>query len=300
MRHLARLAGLALAAGALLAPPAWSQAVSVRSLPIGAQVEIDGEDVGPSPALHPVLPGRRTVRVRKAGYADWHREVGVAAGDTVQVEALLERLTGSVAVVGLPDGAVVIAGGRPVDSLLTVGEGFASLTVRVPGQPDAQRRVPVVEGQVTRVAYVPRQLSPVWIVTSVAAPGVVQVSGRRPLAGALVLTGLAASAAVALGADARMRDANAGYDAAVASYDRAASEAEVSRARAQAESHIARARDLRGTRRLAMGAGAAVYLAGVADALWHHAFRPGLRASASPVSARVSGAGATVSFRLSR
>ncbi len=91
-----------------------------------------------------------------------------------------------------------------------------------------------------------------------------------------------------------MGDARADHRQAVYAYEAAKSEAEVARARAEIDGHFARAERLRTTRRLALGAAAAVYVAGAAHALLHHVLRPGLRTSAPqlpPVTVHARDAG---------
>ncbi|MEM9192545.1 MAG: PEGA domain-containing protein [Myxococcota bacterium] len=60
----------------------------------GAEVLIDGTLVGvyrgEPVQLREISPGRREVVVSAAGYYDWNRTVTVAAGTTLQVEAILE------------------------------------------------------------------------------------------------------------------------------------------------------------------------------------------------------------------
>lgn len=65
--------------------------VNVSSNPSGADVSVDGEFVGNSPAALKLAPGKHTVGVKMAGYKDWSREITVHSGSEVQLTANLEK-----------------------------------------------------------------------------------------------------------------------------------------------------------------------------------------------------------------
>jgi hypothetical protein len=65
--------------------------VNVSSNPSGADVSVDGEFVGNSPASLKLAPGKHTLSVRMAGYKDWSREINVYSGSEVQLTANLEK-----------------------------------------------------------------------------------------------------------------------------------------------------------------------------------------------------------------
>jgi hypothetical protein len=67
--------------------------VNVSSIPIGADVEVDGEFVGNSPASLKLIPGKHTVAVKMPGYKDWSREITVQSGSDVQLSVSLEKLS---------------------------------------------------------------------------------------------------------------------------------------------------------------------------------------------------------------
>lgn len=282
LRPLWLLIGTACMAGA-----ASAQTLQVETDPAGARVEIDGVYVGATPLTREVAAGRHTVRIRRAGFATWQRDIDVGDQEASQIQVTLDQLLGTIALDGLPDRATVTADGVAVEPTTSIGVGIQTVVVRVPGRPDAQLRVPVADGGVTRVTYAPRQFAPVWLATSLAAPGVVQIVERRPLVGAAVLAGVAAAAGVALTADFGMREAQADYQSAVIEYNNARSEGDVDLALARIAQHIDRAEQRRTVRRAAVGAGVAVYAVGAIDGILHHALRPGLRA-ASPALPPIS------------
>ena len=65
--------------------------VNISSSPSGADVSVDGEFVGNSPAALKLAPGKHTLSVKMAGYKDWSREITVYSGSEVQLAANLEK-----------------------------------------------------------------------------------------------------------------------------------------------------------------------------------------------------------------
>ena len=65
--------------------------VNVTSIPPGADVSVDRNFVGNSPAALKVTPGKHTIAVKLAGYAEWSREMTVESGSDVQLTATLEK-----------------------------------------------------------------------------------------------------------------------------------------------------------------------------------------------------------------
>jgi hypothetical protein len=66
-------------------------AVNVSSSPSGADILIDGDFVGNSPALLKLSPGKHSVTVKLVGYADWTRDITVQAASEVQLTASLVK-----------------------------------------------------------------------------------------------------------------------------------------------------------------------------------------------------------------
>lgn len=65
--------------------------VNVSSNPSGADVLVDGDFVGNSPAALKLTPGKHTLTVRMSRYADWSKEITVQSGSEVQLTANLEK-----------------------------------------------------------------------------------------------------------------------------------------------------------------------------------------------------------------
>jgi hypothetical protein len=66
-------------------------AVIVSSSPTGANLTVDGDLVGNTPAILKLAPGKHTLTVKMSGYKDWSREVTVQSGSEVQLSANLEK-----------------------------------------------------------------------------------------------------------------------------------------------------------------------------------------------------------------
>jgi hypothetical protein len=65
--------------------------VNLVSNPVGADVVVDGDFVGNSPATLKLAPGKHTLTLKMSGYKDWSREISVQAGSDVQLSANLEK-----------------------------------------------------------------------------------------------------------------------------------------------------------------------------------------------------------------
>src|SRR5690348_18413934 len=79
-------------AGAMSALPADSSGtVSVTTNPDGADVYVDGQFNGNSPAMLKLKPGKHSIRVSMTGYGDWTREISTDAGSSVHLTATLQK-----------------------------------------------------------------------------------------------------------------------------------------------------------------------------------------------------------------
>ena len=65
--------------------------VSVSTNPDGAEVYVDDQFYGNSPATLKLKPGKHTIRVKMSGYKDWSREISTDAGAETHLTATLER-----------------------------------------------------------------------------------------------------------------------------------------------------------------------------------------------------------------
>lgn len=83
--------GPAPAKAASATPEPAKGAVNVTSNPTGADLSVDGEFVGNTPAALKLVPGKHTMTVKMPGYKDWSRDVTVQSGSEVQLTANLEK-----------------------------------------------------------------------------------------------------------------------------------------------------------------------------------------------------------------
>jgi len=65
--------------------------VSLTTSPDGADVYVDGQFNGNSPATLKLKPGKHTIRVSMTGYSDWTREISTDAGSSVHLTATLQK-----------------------------------------------------------------------------------------------------------------------------------------------------------------------------------------------------------------
>jgi len=72
-------------------PEVRNGGVNVSSNPAGADISVDGDFVGNSPASLKLAPGKHTITVKMSGYKDWSREITIKAGSEVQLTASLEK-----------------------------------------------------------------------------------------------------------------------------------------------------------------------------------------------------------------
>lgn len=65
--------------------------VSVATSPDGADVYVDGQFYGNSPATLKLKPGKHTIGFKMSGYKDWSREMSTDAGSDSHLTATLEK-----------------------------------------------------------------------------------------------------------------------------------------------------------------------------------------------------------------
>jgi len=90
--------------------------ITVRSIPDGATVIIDGRPAGPTPFSGPIRGGGHRIAVEKDGQRD-EREVSVEYGEPADVQFTLRGASGTLAVQGVPAGAQVSVDGMPAGAM---------------------------------------------------------------------------------------------------------------------------------------------------------------------------------------
>jgi antitoxin (DNA-binding transcriptional repressor) of toxin-antitoxin stability system len=65
--------------------------VTIKSIPFGAEISIDGKFVGNTPSTLRLKAGDHKISVKQAGYALWERTITLSAGGNITVNATLEK-----------------------------------------------------------------------------------------------------------------------------------------------------------------------------------------------------------------
>ncbi|MEQ8801587.1 MAG: SUMF1/EgtB/PvdO family nonheme iron enzyme, partial [Haliea sp.] len=92
--------------------PAWA-AVDISSEPAGAEILVDGEPVGLTPATLELLQGERQLLLRLPGFASWQRTLAVTAGEDTELDTVqLLPAAGILELSSTPSGANVTLDGE--------------------------------------------------------------------------------------------------------------------------------------------------------------------------------------------
>jgi hypothetical protein len=71
-------------------PEPTTGTVAISSMPYLAEVFVDGETIGYTPAKLKLLPGKHAFRCEKSGYKPWTKEITVTTGSEQTLDATLE------------------------------------------------------------------------------------------------------------------------------------------------------------------------------------------------------------------
>ena len=92
--------------------PAWAE-VSIDSQPSGADILVDGETTGNTPAAVEILQGERQLIVQLPGYADWQQTLELVAGQPQDLGLIqLQPAAGILELSSVPSGANVTLDGE--------------------------------------------------------------------------------------------------------------------------------------------------------------------------------------------
>jgi formylglycine-generating enzyme required for sulfatase activity len=125
--------------------PNWA-AVTTTSMPAGATIFVDDQDVGTTPATVDVVAGVHELRLKHPGFKTWHDRLEVtAAQDQTLPQVQLEAADGLVTIVSKPAGAGVTANGSyrgetPLELALSPGTRYDIRITRA-GFETARRQV---------------------------------------------------------------------------------------------------------------------------------------------------------------
>ncbi|MEM1115371.1 MAG: PEGA domain-containing protein [Bacteroidota bacterium] len=161
----------------------------VEPEPLGAFVVLDGERIGQGRVATTVDAGRYEVGVRYIGHRDATEAVEVVDGDTTRVRIALQRLTGRIEMVSVPDDArVFVNGERVAESVVLVGAGENNVRIERDGWKDVVGSIFAQPDSTVQAEYRTDIPSTRVIALSAFAPsGSVQVADGRPLVGAPLL-----------------------------------------------------------------------------------------------------------------
>jgi antitoxin (DNA-binding transcriptional repressor) of toxin-antitoxin stability system len=65
--------------------------VTIKSIPFGAEISIDGKFAGNTPSTVRLKSGDHKISIKQAGYALWERTITLSAGGNITVNATLEK-----------------------------------------------------------------------------------------------------------------------------------------------------------------------------------------------------------------
>jgi len=105
--------------------------LEIRSDPPGAKVSLNGKEVGETPLVWAVKPGRYLIEVHKEGYGGHEEWVEVIGTDRRAVFAPLRRLFGMLFIYTDPSGADIYIDGQFVGKSPYDGKDFAPKTYKV-------------------------------------------------------------------------------------------------------------------------------------------------------------------------
>lgn len=148
--------------------PAWAE-VAFASQPPGADIILNGELLGVTPARLELLQGAYDVTLKRAGYKAWQDDLLVNAGESQQLPAVtLESADGLVFIRSVPGNANVTINGEfrgqtPLEVSLPPGQahdirlfrtGFNTATRRIETRPDEERDITISLDPVTSLVRV--------------------------------------------------------------------------------------------------------------------------------------------------
>ncbi|MDK1023941.1 MAG: PEGA domain-containing protein [Gammaproteobacteria bacterium] len=109
--------------------PAWA-AVEIASNPANADIIVDNEVVGKTPASIDILQGAREIKVKLSGYKIWNTRLQVRASENQSLPSVnLIKADGTLAIRSNPTGASITVSGQykgntPLDLKLAPGESY--------------------------------------------------------------------------------------------------------------------------------------------------------------------------------
>jgi len=149
----------------------------------GAEVIVDGNQVGVTPLMTAIAAGAHQLEIRMDGYSKHSQELQVPADKKVLVQAELEFIAGSIVVVAKPDGATVSLDGDEVGTtpdvrIENVHPGKHTVTVTKDGYAPATENISVTKLQEVTVNVSLEATAGLLLVTTVPAGASVYSNGE--------------------------------------------------------------------------------------------------------------------------
>src|SRR2546426_2949652 len=69
-----------------------SSVVVIKSTPDGADITVDGKFLGSTPSTVRLASGDHTISVEKPGFKPWQRTVTVSSGNSITIDATLDKM----------------------------------------------------------------------------------------------------------------------------------------------------------------------------------------------------------------
>ncbi|MDE0929827.1 MAG: PEGA domain-containing protein [Halioglobus sp.] len=164
-------------------PPAWAD-VTVKSLPSGATILLDGEAVGKTPATVEVLQGEHQLMLQLQAYANWQQTLQIKASENLDLGVVaLQPAAGELALSSVPSSANVTLDGEfqgqtPL-TLILIPDRAHRLAVFKPGYKryDSSVQLPAA-GSDTQTVTLQAELGEVRFSIS-PANAILRVNGKR-------------------------------------------------------------------------------------------------------------------------
>ena len=163
--------------------PAWAD-VTVKSLPSGATILLDGEVAGQTPATVEILQGEHQLLLQFQAYADWQKTLQINASENLDLgEVTLQPAAGELALSSVPSSANVTLDGEfqgqtPL-TLILIPDRAHRLAVFKPGYKryDSSVQLPAA-GSDTQTVTLQAELGEVRFSIS-PANAILRVNGKR-------------------------------------------------------------------------------------------------------------------------
>jgi len=158
--------------------------VNIKSEPAGAIVIVDSNESGYTPVnLTGLLPGKHLVEVKMDGYEVWSEDIDVSSSKENLINAVLQKLVGSVNIKSEPTKAIVIVGGKEIGNTpLDINDlkpGKYHVEVKMDRYKDWSENVVINAGNDNNLTAVLQQLPGSVNIKSEPANATIMIDGKE-------------------------------------------------------------------------------------------------------------------------